>query len=133
MQENAAENDPSGARSLRTLQEMTPQHLSLLLGRTTGIWRVFGSRGREEEDEDDDDEEYLYGTYRRSPQWFPPVTEPQQAGLDLLMSGEFGRVGRKTTSRHKQQLNLAKLIHNPTIRFNAAAYIEDITSVRTLL
>jgi WD repeat-containing protein 23 len=115
------------------LTGLTPQHFSILVGRASRIWRTFGAGVRQDEEEDaDDEEEYLDGTYRRSQQWFPPVTDPQQAGLDLMMSGQFGRVGRKTCSRHRQG-NIAKLIHHPPTRFRTAAYIEDMVSVSTFL
>ncbi|KII94042.1 hypothetical protein PLICRDRAFT_36272 [Plicaturopsis crispa FD-325 SS-3] len=51
------------------------------------------------DDNDDDDEEYFsgYGRRRRTAlgSWYPKITEPQKAGVELLMSGQFGRVGHK--------------------------------------
>lgn len=40
-----------------------------------------------------------------------PAKKPQQAGVELLMSGEFGRVGHKRQSRAGRR-NLAKAILN---------------------
>ncbi|KAF8203916.1 WD40-repeat-containing domain protein [Pholiota molesta] len=69
------------------------------------------------EDEEDDgdymeeDDEDVYSPAHQSTQWFPPVTEPQQAGLDLLASGEFGRVGVKHRTR-RNNLNISRSVLN---------------------
>ncbi|KAF8481816.1 WD40-repeat-containing domain protein [Russula ochroleuca] len=45
--------------------------------------------------------EYSYWgrPFAKTPKWFPPVTAPQEAGLKLLMGGEFGRIGVDARSR----------------------------------
>jgi WD repeat-containing protein 23 len=56
----------------------------------------------EDENEDEDfDMEYSYWgrPFAKTPKWFPPVTAPQEAGLKLLMGGEFGRIGVDARSR----------------------------------
>lgn len=53
----------------------------------------------DEEDDDGDDGDDLYGPYwsstlslqRAGDNWYPPVTEPQPAGVKLLRSGDFGK------------------------------------------
>lgn len=69
-----------------------------------------------DEDEEDEDEEYEeeydpedLGNYGR--QWFPPVTEAQKEGEELLHSGDFGRVGIKIRSRANNG-NLVKSVLN---------------------
>lgn len=56
-----------------------------------------GESGNQDDDEDEDEEDLAFGYFARphaqTPKWFTPVTTPQEAGLKLLMSGEFGRVG----------------------------------------
>lgn len=57
-----------------------------------------GQYNDEGEDEDDMEPSYWGRPHARTPKWFPPVTTPQEAGLKLLMGGEFGRVGVETQS-----------------------------------
>jgi WD repeat-containing protein 23 len=57
-----------------------------------------------EEDVEDDDGDVEYMDEDDEPpirtnQWIPPHKEPQKAGLDLLGSGEFGRVDVKNRAR----------------------------------
>ena len=94
---------------------------NMILGPTSGFLRAFGGR-RRYHDRDDHDEGQL------GKQWFTPHTEPQQAGSDLLLGGEFGRVSGKGISRH-QRWNIAKMINDPHRQFRAAAYVEDISRV----
>ncbi|KAI4528778.1 WD40 repeat-like protein [Schizophyllum commune Loenen D] len=64
------------------------------------------------ENDDDDDDEYTPDgrdeAYSISPRQsrdtplFPPVTEPKEEGVKLLMSGEFGRVGNKMRARQNR-------------------------------
>jgi hypothetical protein len=70
-----------------------------------------GEPGNQDNDEDDDyDEEDNWGRPpARTPKWFPPVTEPQEEGLKLLMGGEFGRIGVEARSRNGSG-NFAKAI-----------------------
>jgi len=57
-----------------------------------------GPNNDEGEYEDDLEPSYWGRPHARTPKWFPPVTTPQEAGLKLLMGGEFGRVGVETQS-----------------------------------
>ncbi|KAG6919041.1 hypothetical protein DXG01_009751 [Tephrocybe rancida] len=66
----------------------------------------------EEDDEDgDDDYYYSFNAAATAPWKGPETTEPQQAGVELLNSGEFGRVGAKARIR-RNDINLTKLILN---------------------
>jgi hypothetical protein len=69
--------------------------------------------GNRDDDGSEEEDEIEYGYWRRShaqtPRWFSPVTAPQEAGLKLLMSGEFGRTGVEARSR-KGCSSLAKAI-----------------------
>jgi len=110
------------------------QDLSRLLG---GAAATFGRiRGVENDDGDPDyvDEEEedagsYYGQYQRTAhQWFPAVTDPQEAGLHLLMSGEFGRVGQKLGQRHNN-MDVARLLRDRGTKARSFNYREDIISV----
>jgi hypothetical protein len=83
-----------------------------------------GEEGEEEYEEEYDPEDI--GNYGR--QWFPPVTEVQKEGEELLHSGEFGRVGIKIRSRANNG-NLVKSVLNqathPIPNFNK----EDLLTV----
>ena len=74
--------------------------------------------------EDESDEELE----RRLVQTPPPVGKPQEAGSHLLMSGEFGRIGKKTASR-RENVNIARILTNPPALFCPASYKEDISGV----
>ncbi|CAA7264768.1 unnamed protein product [Cyclocybe aegerita] len=66
--------------------------------------------GNDDDEYDDDDDDYYYSPPPRpARQWFKPVEEPQQAGLELLTSGEFGQVGIKNRSR-RRATNLARTV-----------------------
>lgn len=64
--------------------------------------QVASRQGEEEENdedyEDEDEDPYDGPNYAQEP-FFPPVIEPKKEGLELLMSGEFGRVGNKMRAR----------------------------------
>ncbi|KAF9469759.1 WD40-repeat-containing domain protein [Collybia nuda] len=86
-----------------------------------------------DEDEDDDDyeetgEDAYYDSFRQSAQkhWFPPVTEPQKAGTELLVGGDFGRVANKMRSR-KNHVNVAKFIMTRTSQPRFSTPKEDYT------
>lgn len=71
-----------------------------------------------EEDEDEDDIQGLFGyqitqghALTSRARWHEEVKEPKQGGLDLLFSGEFGRIQHQMRSRNKAG-NVAKLLLN---------------------
>ena len=76
----------------------------------------------EEEEEEEYDPEY------RAHHWFPPVTEAQQEGKELLYSGDFGRVGVKIRSQANNG-NLAKSVLNRAARPIPNLNKEDLLSV----
>lgn len=90
--------------------------------------------GNQDHNEDPDDNEVEYGYWGRphakTPKWFPPVTEPQEPGLKLLMGGEFGRIGVQTRSR-KGSASFAKSILSRRSKLRPIPK-QDITSVRTV-
>lgn len=61
-------------------------------------------------------------------QWFPEVKEPQQAGMELLMSGEFGQVRNKMRFRCKH-LNVSKRVRDRTCHIRGTLFKEDVASV----
>ncbi|KAJ7597418.1 WD40 repeat-like protein [Mycena floridula] len=78
-----------------------------------------------DDDEDDDDDDYSESTGR--PPMFSLVTEPQEAGQELLRSGDFSRVRRQLNSSRKDS-NLGRLIHERTARARPHIYKEDYAS-----
>jgi DDB1- and CUL4-associated factor 11 len=82
-----------------------------------------------DEDDDDDDDEYSNSFRQAAHQWFPEVTEPQKAGVELLTSGDFGRVAGKLRSR-RSDFNVAKLVYRRSMGPKLASYKEDYASVR---
>lgn len=64
-----------------------------------------------DEDEDEDDDASMTSNYFWSPRsqthprkWFEPITKPQEAGLKLLRSGDFGRLAAKKQSNIRRLL-----------------------------
>ncbi|KAH9964194.1 WD40-repeat-containing domain protein [Russula dissimulans] len=59
-----------------------------------------GEPGNQDNDDDEEVEFSYWGRpHARTPKWFPPVTEPQEEGVKLLMGGEFGRIRVESRSR----------------------------------
>lgn len=120
------------------VSELTLRDLARLLGRRGDDSR--GSRQHQhiiEDDEDDedymtveDDDDELYGHQRRtrSRPFFPPVTEPQKEGLELLASGDFGRVGVKNRTRRNRR-NIARTVLNQGKNPVPLSNREDILTV----
>lgn len=86
----------------------------------------------DDEDEDDNDLEPSYWGRppARTPKWFPPVTEPREAGLKLLMGGEFGRVGVEARSRQGGS-DISKAISSRRSKLRQTPK-QDIANVRAL-
>lgn len=87
-------------------------------------------RDQDEEDEDtgnDDDDEYSVSS-QRTRQWFPPHTEPQKRGVELLMSGEFGHVGNKLRS-NRDRRNVSRLLLDRSSKPRGILSREELTSV----
>jgi len=93
-----------------------------------------GIQDNDDDDDDDDDYEMEYSYWGRpfakTPKWFTPMTAPQEPGVKLLMSGEFGRVGAQTGAR-KGSANFSKAILSGRSKLRQTPK-QDITNVRVL-
>jgi len=93
-----------------------------------------GERGGQYNDEDEDEDDlgpsYWGRPHARTPKWFPPVTTPQEAGLKLLMGGEFGRVGVETQS-WKGSADISKAILSRRSKLRQTPK-QDIANVRAM-
>ncbi|KAJ3010959.1 hypothetical protein NUW54_g2323 [Trametes sanguinea] len=83
-----------------------------------------------DEEEDDDDIDYwstgAHTHWDRTRDWWPKITEPQEEGMSLLMSGEFGRVQHQLKSRSGYKNVARNLLNRATSA--RPTYREDITS-----
>ena len=83
------------------------------------------------DNDEDEDYEMEYSPWGRplaqTPKWFSPVTVPQEAGLKLLMGGEFGRIGVEALSR-KGCANISKAILSSRSKLRPTPR-QDITNV----
>ncbi len=94
--------------------------------------RVWNRTLAQIQSEDADDDEYIDEeedppTYR---QWFPPTTEPQKQGTEMLVNGEFGRIGVKNRARRDIR-NISRGAINNLYRPIPLPNREDTQSVRT--
>jgi WD repeat-containing protein 23 len=86
--------------------------------------------GAEDEDNDDDDYEddiWDNGHYASS-HLLGPHTEPQEAGIQLLHSGEFGRVSTKIKAQHGVH-NIARILAHRGEYGRGKPTREDLESV----
>lgn len=119
-----------------SLSGISLQDLSRLLGgapRTGGALAPQEAHDDPDEEPDDDDDEYEddddYQPNHASRRYvFPAVTEPQEAGVQLINSGDFGRIAPKIRAR-RESTNLAKRIFNRPQNPYGAQYKEDYTNV----
>jgi WD repeat-containing protein 23 len=109
---------PLGRRAIN----MSTRDMSQLLDGMNPIQNLF-----EDGDEDDDDD--YYGEDNGAQQWFPPHDEPQPAGVDLLASGDFGRVSVKKDRTGINNRNVAKRMFTRVLHPQTSLYKENITSV----
>ncbi|KAF9011056.1 WD40-repeat-containing domain protein [Cyathus striatus] len=128
---SSSTTDTTGNQSSISIENVSLSALQRLLSgrlvRLTGNDIAEEEDELEEEEEDDDDEDYYATFHRHSHNWFPDVTDPQEAGMKLLKSGDFGRVGPKLRSR-EGDLNISKTIFNRSVRPTAPLYREEYTS-----
>lgn len=133
--DHTGEDDTSQGLLRRLLSPGT-----LRLSRGQGDRPTASPRGSEDEDDsipelrdNDEDEDYEmeYSPWGRplaqTPKWFSPVTVPQEAGLKLLMGGEFGRIGVEALSR-KGSANISKAILSSRSKLRPTPR-QDITNV----
>ncbi|KAL4241704.1 DDB1- and CUL4-associated factor [Abortiporus biennis] len=66
-----------------------------------------------DEDEDDDEDFYFHQVGPHG-KWYEEVKEPKQEGLELLMSGEFGRLGHQFKTRAKNNNVVRTLLDRGT-------------------
>ena len=120
-------NSPDGGQTTLQMPRLTIEQLRMLLeaAQARGLRAVPVSQPEEDEDDEDDDDEFVpddeleedegqelfsrsgFPWIRRpapTRNWFKPVTEPQQAGIQVLNSGDFGRL------RAKKQQNIRRLL-----------------------
>jgi len=126
---NSQENSNQVSISELTLRDMA---------RLLSVTRASDNRAthhHQPEVDDDDDEDYMddddeeYPSRRPMRPFFPPVTEPQKAGVELLASGEFGRVGVKSRDR-RQRFNVARTVLNQGNHPVPSLNREELSSVR---
>lgn len=80
-------------------------------------------------DGDEADDNGYSGHSHWNKQWYPPHTEPQKKGVELLMSGEFGRVSNKLRS-NKGTRNISRLLLDRSCKPGVTPFREELTSVR---
>ncbi|KAI9570371.1 WD40 repeat-like protein [Boletus coccyginus] len=105
--------------------------VSITYGDLVGLLRTLPSRrARDDEDEDEDagsdDDEYLTSSHWNR-QWCLPHSEPQKTGVELLMSGEFGRVGNKLRSK-KGSRNVSRLLLDRSCKPRGTLAREELTN-----
>ncbi|KAJ6520392.1 WD40-repeat-containing domain protein [Mycena sanguinolenta] len=107
------------------LRGITIDDLNRLLGGST---EPEAEEEDAEEDEEDDEDAY-FRAFRNTGHgsYFRKVTEPQEAGVKLIHSGEFGRVGPKIRSR-RNDLNIAKQLRARASQARPRFYKEDYTA-----
>ncbi|KAF7347354.1 WD-REPEATS-REGION domain-containing protein [Mycena venus] len=108
------------------LRGITLDDLNRLL-RATEEPEAEATEGGEEDEEDSEDEYYRAFRNTGHAAYFNKVTRPQEPGVRLIHSGDFGRVGPKIKSRRKD-LNIAKQLRNRASQARPRFYKEDYTS-----
>ena len=103
---------------------------SMSYGDLVRLLRTAPSRAQDEEDAGNDDEDDSASSHWNR-QWYPPHTEPQKRGVELLMSGEFGRVGNKLRSK-KCSRNVSRLLLDRSCKSRGVLSREELSSVRSI-
>ncbi|KAF9531828.1 WD40-repeat-containing domain protein [Crepidotus variabilis] len=127
-------NENSGV----TFSGITLQDVARLLSRRGASARLLVNEDDEFEDEPEDFEEpedpsedelfrYTQTGRNSSGTWFPLAKEPQAAGLELLASGDFGRVGVKQRTQ-RSQINVVRAALNQRPRAIPLSDPEDLHS-----
>ena len=90
-----------------------------------------------DEDDGEEDEDDWYSppnananTNTTPRPWMKPHSSPQEAGVKLLKSGDFGRVEPKVKARGSpRNVNIARVISSRISKPHPALYKEDLTAV----
>jgi WD repeat-containing protein 23 len=98
------------------------EHLERLLATipVARLTRIFASRA---DDNDDDDDDHWGEQTQSQCDLFKKITEPQPAGVKLLMSGEFGRIRNRLDSQ--QNGNMFDRLRRTAVR-SRHIYREDL-------
>ena len=97
---------------------------SLRAGSSSRFGRFGNIRTRSEAQESSSpsEEDLPADTYERQKWvkswWKKPHTEPQPAGVELLMSGEFGRVGRKAYTQPDGSRNFSRVLRERSMNIH---------------
>ncbi|KZT30917.1 WD40 repeat-like protein [Neolentinus lepideus HHB14362 ss-1] len=95
-------NGGNGNVQTTNVSGFTIRDLSRILGGRYGGLGAIRLLDDEDAEELESDEDYISHESANT-SWFPEVKEPQEAGLKLLTSGEFGRIGNRFKSSHGQK------------------------------
>lgn len=97
-----------------------------------GLYFEYDNDGGGDNDElyEDDEDDYLIYEPRQMdrPSWHEEVKEPVEEGVELLYSGDFGRIGPKSRSRRKA-VNIARQILSQNSVATPVTYREELISV----
>ncbi|PFH52343.1 hypothetical protein AMATHDRAFT_140392 [Amanita thiersii Skay4041] len=121
---------PIGERTI-SVSGINSRDLGQLLSSVTspslgGYYEAESDENNEGVYEDDDDDDDYFNSAHNVQQWYSPHKEPQPAGLDLLASGDFGRIAVK--DRIKKKKNIAKQLFSGNMKPLDNLHKEDIVS-----
>lgn len=108
------------------------QRGSYTLRTNAQLLRLLQSLPDDDDDDDLDDDNDDYGDYEPTDRnqecgQSAPATEPQEAGVELLNGGEFGRITPKIRSRRGER-NLVKAITNRFAGHRSTLFKEDLAT-----
>ncbi|KAF7307467.1 WD-REPEATS-REGION domain-containing protein [Mycena indigotica] len=84
--------------------------------------------GDDDDDDEEDDQHYQRAMHAQSHRaYFKEVKDPQEAGVNLIHSGDFGRVGPKIRARD-HNFNIARTIRARASQARPRFYREDYTT-----
>lgn len=126
----------SGGTRTFSLSGISLRHLTQLLRAASGGNgpRLYFEQDEEEEEdegemyEDDDDDYWVHESRPHGrPPWYEEVTEPVKEGVELLYSGDFGRIGPKSRSR-RRAANVARQVLSRSSTAVPITYREELVS-----
>jgi len=125
MQSSGSPTANRGGPRTINLTGITLQDLGRLLNTVGRSARIL----EEDEVTDEDEDGFSHPSHPAPHQWYKPATEPQKAGVELINSGDFGRVANRARVR-RNDVNLAKFLINRPRRPQPSTYKEDYVHVR---